>query len=75
MLVAAIEGRGWEIVASEATMYLWVAGPDPGALLDRGIIVSPGKMFGESGEGYVRFALVPTLEDCERAAQILQEAL
>jgi succinyldiaminopimelate transaminase len=75
VLVPAIESRGWEIVASEATMYLWVAGPDPAELLERGIIVSPGAMFGPSGEGYVRFALVPALEECERAAEILREVL
>jgi acetylornithine aminotransferase len=73
VLIPAIESCGWEIVASEATMYLWTIGPDPQALLERGIIVSPGEMFGPSGEGYVRFALVPTLEECERAAEILQE--
>jgi acetylornithine aminotransferase len=73
VLIPALRDRGWEIVASEATMYLWVVGPDPGALLERGIIVSPGEMFGPSGEGYVRFALVPTLEECERAAEILRE--
>ncbi len=73
VLIPVIQSRGWEIVASEATMYLWVVGPDPGVLLERGIIVSPGEMFGPSGEGYVRFALVPTLEECERAAGILRE--
>ena len=73
VMIPAIESLGWEIVASEATMYLWVVGPDPGVLLERGIIVSPGQMFGPSGEGYVRFALVPTLEECERTAEILQE--
>src|SRR5579884_3214669 len=73
VMIPAIEGRGWEIVASEATMYLWVVGPHPADLLERGIIVSPGEMFGPSGEGYVRFALVPTLEECERAATILGE--
>ena len=73
VLIPALEARGWEIVASEATMYLWTVGPDPAALLERGIIVSPGEMFGPSGEGYVRFALVPTLEECERAAEILRE--
>jgi acetylornithine aminotransferase len=71
VMIPAIEARGWEIVASEATMYLWVAGPDPDALLERGVIVSPGEMFGPSGEGYVRFALVPTLEQCKRAAEII----
>ncbi len=78
VLMPAIESRGWEIVASEATMYLWVAVPDADAvvegLLERGVIVSPGSFFGPSGEGYVRFALVPTLAECERAAEILREA-
>jgi acetylornithine aminotransferase len=73
VLIPTISGRGWEIVASEATMYLWVVGPDPAELLERGLIVSPGEMFGPSGEGYVRFALVPTLEECGRAAAILRE--
>jgi succinyldiaminopimelate transaminase len=72
VLIPAIEDHGWEIVASEATMYLWVAGPDPEALLERGLIVSPGEMFGPSGAGYVRFALVPTLDECRRAAEILR---
>jgi acetylornithine aminotransferase len=72
VMIPAIESRGWEIVASQATMYLWVVGPDPEALLERGIIVSPGEMFGPSGQGYVRFALVPTLDECRRAAEILR---
>ena len=72
VLIPAISGRGWEVVASEATMYLWVVGPDPAELLEQGIIVSPGEMFGPSGDGYVRFALVPTLDECRRAAEILR---
>ena len=73
VLIPAIEARGWEVVASEATMYLWVTGPDPDGLLERGILVSPGEFFGPSGAGYVRFALVPTLDECARAAAILAE--
>jgi aspartate/methionine/tyrosine aminotransferase len=76
VMLPAISGRGWEVVASEATMYLWVAVPDAervtGELLERGVLVSPGEFFGPSGQGYVRFALVPTLEECERAAEILR---
>ncbi|HZT53245.1 MAG TPA: aminotransferase class I/II-fold pyridoxal phosphate-dependent enzyme [Gaiellaceae bacterium] len=82
VLIPAIEARGWEIVASGATMYLWVAIPTgesaeaaAARLLRRGVLVSPGTFFGPSGEGYLRFALVPTLEECERAAAILREAL
>ena len=63
VLLPAIAAHGWEVVASEATMYLWLAVPDADALVEallaRGIIVAPGSFFGPSGEGYVRFALVP----------------
>jgi acetylornithine aminotransferase len=71
VMIPAIEAKGWEIVASDATMYLWVVGPDVAELLERGILVSPGEFFGPSGAGYVRFALVPTLEECRRAAELL----
>jgi aspartate/methionine/tyrosine aminotransferase len=76
VLLPVLARKGWEVVASEATMYLWVAVDDAEAvtesLLARGVLVSPGTYFGPSGAGYVRFALVPTLEECERAAAILE---
>ena len=82
VLMPVLAARGWEVVASNATMYLWVAIPTGESaeavaerLLARGLLISPGTFFGPSGEGYVRFALVPTLDECERAATILQEAL
>jgi len=82
VLMPVLASRGWEVVASEATMYLWVAVPTGESgeavalrLLEHGVIVSPGTFFGPSGEGYVRFALVPTLEECRRAAAILEEQL
>jgi succinyldiaminopimelate transaminase len=71
VMIPAIESKGWKIVASQATMYLWVAGPDADELVEHGILVAPGEFFGPSGAGYVRFALVPTLDECERAAAIL----
>jgi aspartate/methionine/tyrosine aminotransferase len=37
--------------------------------------VSPGSYFGEAGEGYVRLAVVPTLDECRRAAEILDGVL
>ena len=36
------------------------------------IVVAPGSFFGAAGEGYVRLALVPTEEECARAAEILE---
>src|SRR6266576_2467299 len=77
VLLPVLAGLGWEVVASDATMYLWVAAADADALveqlLERGVLVSPGSFFGPSGAGYIRFALVPTLDECERAAAILAE--
>jgi N-succinyldiaminopimelate aminotransferase len=71
--------RGVQVSGSVATFYLWVKVPGRRTsvewaveLLDRGgLIVAPGSFFGPEGEGYVRMAMVPTLEECERAATIL----
>jgi succinyldiaminopimelate transaminase len=76
VLLPVLKRKGWQVVASDATMYLWVAVPDASTLaeqlLERGVLISPGTYFGPSGAGYVRFALVPTLDECERAAAILE---
>lgn len=74
---------GIEVAGSAATFYLWVKVPGTASslawaldLLDRGgIVVAPGAFFGSEGEGYVRMAMVPTLEACERAAGILDRLL
>src|SRR5919204_7011530 len=77
LLVGALERRGYRIAGSRAGMYLWVEAPQEVVLrlLERAVIVSPGEFFGPSGAGYVRFALVPTEEECRRAAEILEEVL
>ena len=63
-------------------MYLWLEVPRGETsedlaerLLEHGLIVSPGTFFGPAGDGYWRIALVPTLEECERAARILEDVL
>jgi acetylornithine aminotransferase len=75
-----LERKGLAVAGSSATMYLWVRVPGSdedfaARLLEHGVVVSPGSFFGPAGEGYVRFALVPSLEDCERAVRILEEVL
>jgi acetylornithine aminotransferase len=76
VLLPALERKGLRLAGSEATFYLWldVGGPSiefAQQLLADGIVCAPGAFFGPAGEGYVRFALVPTLDECERAAKIL----
>jgi succinyldiaminopimelate transaminase len=68
--------------SSEATFYLWFRVPDGESsetfatrLLEHGVVVAPGSYFGPSGEGFARLALVPSLEECERAAEILRKVL
>jgi N-succinyldiaminopimelate aminotransferase len=79
-LLPVLESKGLRVAASRAGMYLWVevdGGSEAFAerLLEHGVVVSPGSFFGRSGEGYIRFALVPSIDDCRRAASLLEEAL
>jgi acetylornithine aminotransferase len=82
VLLRALARKGLWVAGSDAGMYLWVEAPaGEGSealaqrLLEHGILVAPGSYLGPSGEGYVRFALVPGEDDCRRAASILEEAL
>jgi succinyldiaminopimelate transaminase len=77
-LIPTLERKGLRIAGSSATMFLWLEAPSGNIaerLLEHGIIVSPGTFFGPAGEGYVRLALVPTDEECRRAATILEDVL
>jgi aspartate/methionine/tyrosine aminotransferase len=74
VLLAPLEALGLRHVGGDATFFLWLAGAEPGlhaCLLERGVVLTPGEYFGPGGEGHLRLALVPTLEECERAAGLL----
>ncbi len=80
VILPALEAKGLRLAGSEATFYLWldVNGPSipfARALLEHGVVCAPGAFFGPAGEGYARFALVPTQEQCERAAGIIGDVL
>ena len=65
--------RGWTVEASGATFYLWMKVPGGDdvtfvdALLRAGVVALPGSFLGEAGAGYLRWALVPTLDQCREA--------
>jgi acetylornithine aminotransferase len=78
LLLEALAQAGLRVAGSEAAIYLWVEVPEressetfANRVLERGVVLSPGSYFGPSGEGYVRIALTPPLDDCRRAAEIL----
>ena len=82
LILGVLAEKGVRVAGSDATMYLWAAAPQgetsegfAARLLEHGLLVTPGSFLGASGEGYVRFALVPTEEECERAVGILETAL
>jgi LL-diaminopimelate aminotransferase len=67
------EQAGLDYLRTDASFYLWVVVPDGDdetyalRLMEEGIVVAPGSSFGPGGEGYVRVALVPDVEQCLRA--------
>jgi succinyldiaminopimelate transaminase len=82
VLLSVLERKGIRVAGSQATMYLWLEVPGTESsesfaerMLERGLIVSPGSFFGGAGEGYWRIALVPTEDECRRAAAILDAVL
>jgi len=83
ILKPVLEKKGLKIAGSAATFYLWIRVPEGAGtseefatrLLESGIVVAPGSYFGRHGEGYVRMALVPTIELCREAVAIIEGVL
>jgi LL-diaminopimelate aminotransferase len=77
VLLELCRQRGLRVHGSQAGLYLWVEvpeGTDGVAYAQRcrevGIVVAPGSFFGRGQERYIRLALVPTVDECKRAAAI-----
>jgi alanine-synthesizing transaminase len=81
VLCDGLERSGWEVEIPKAGMFVWAKIPEPWAqmgsidfsmmLLDKGgVAVSPGRGFGEDGEGYLRLAIV---ENSQRLRQAVRE--
>lgn len=86
VLIDGLNRAGWKIEAPKGTMFVWAPIPDPyremGSidftidLLKRAkVAVSPGIGFGESGEGFVRFALVENEHRIGQAVRGIRKAL
>jgi succinyldiaminopimelate transaminase len=76
-LLPIFEAGGIRHAGGDATFFLWLdAGPGADALaarlLEAGVVVAPGSFFGEAGNGFLRLALVPTLAECEQAADVIR---
>jgi LL-diaminopimelate aminotransferase len=90
IIVDAFVAAGLPECRSEATLYIWQRVPEgmtsvqfAEALLDPkiAIVATPGSHISEAtpqgnpGEGFVRLALVPTIEECEKAGEKIRAHL
>ncbi len=80
VLREAFSRAGWTVEHSEAGLYLWLTRPDrdgwsAAELLaaECGILVTPGQVYGPSGERHIRVALTVTDERAAAAAKRLGE--
>ncbi len=89
VLVSAFKSAGFTDCTPRGTFYIWQKLPDGvnGLTLckkllepEYGIVVTPGSFLTETtngkniGDNYLRLALVPTLEDCIKAAEKIAKA-
>jgi succinyldiaminopimelate transaminase len=76
-----MQRTGITVSGSDATFYVWFAAPGGDdaayaeALLHHRIIASPGRAFGPAGTGWLRLALVPSVEGCRDAAAVWEKAI
>ncbi len=81
VMLAFFAKAGITVSGSAATFYLWFAAPGGDdaayaqALLRHRIIASPGRAFGPAGRGWLRLALVPSVEGCHDAVGIWRAAI
>lgn len=78
VLMTFLLAHAFQVVASEASFYLWVRAPAghngqsyAEKLLSVGIVVNPGSAFAvtDAGDGYFRLALVPSVQECADACR------
>ncbi len=87
VLVDALQRIGWDVVPPKASMFVWARYPQEWRerlgsidfamkLLDEAeVAVSPGRGFGEAGEGYLRLALVENEQRLRQAVRQIARCL
>jgi alanine-synthesizing transaminase len=86
VLVRGLKAAGWPVPSPQATMFVWAPLPPAFAgigsmefakklVTDAKVAVSPGVGFGESGEGYVRIALVENEQRIRQATRSIRRLL
>jgi succinyldiaminopimelate transaminase len=81
VILAFAEEAGVPVSGSAATFYVWLRAPGGDdlayarALLRERVVVSPGRAFGAAGRGWLRLALVPSIDGCHAAVDAWRAAI
>ncbi len=83
LVVGALREIGVEVEAPKGTIYVWAPAPEghtstsfvEKALEEAAVVISPGSMYGPSGEGFFRISLTTPDERLTEAVERLREHL
>ncbi|PSQ19788.1 aspartate aminotransferase [Halobacteriales archaeon QS_8_69_26] len=77
VLLDALEDMGLETPTPEGAFYVMPKVPDGfvDACIERGLVIVPGRAFGERGEGYARISYATDMAEIEAAIGIMREAV
>jgi LL-diaminopimelate aminotransferase len=83
LVVSALREIGVEVTAPKGTIYVWAPVPEgqtstsfcEQVLEEAAVVISPGSMYGPSGEGFFRISLAAPDERIEEAVERMREHL
>ncbi len=83
LVVSALDQIGVQVASPKGTIYVWAPVPEghtstsfcERVLEEAAVVISPGSMYGPSGEGFFRIALTAPDERIEEAVERMREHL
>ena len=82
-LCKGLNDIGWKVPYTDSTMFTWFPIPPNYTSSEKftfdllemaGVLCVPGVSFGKEGEGYVRMALVQSVENLEKAIETIKNS-
>lgn len=83
ILCDGLNELGWNVLKPPATFFVWTPVPEKGTpsiefaskvLNKAGVLITPGRGFGEHGEGYIRIALTVEEDVCRTVVERIRGA-
>ncbi len=83
VMVEGLNSLGWNVRKNPATFFIWTRVPEEGTpsiefaakvLQKSGVLITPGRGFGEYGEGFIRIALTVEEDVCQTVVERIKKA-